>query len=299
MPLALNLSQLSSRAIRLASSDGGIRRIATNATASRDEPEEGITSIYNAVEKFGKSLMSFAWNALTAFFKLDWGKLWQSVVGGVRFLLNFNINMDDTAIADQIKQAEIGLAAAKGSLAGQSLGYAICGLVPAATIAVFNEPLALYMLKELGEEAADEIASSLANLVSLQIQQAARVGFLTLFKNYRSLARGAAIGFANLLVRAGVLTQESVNQANKERNKPWSIASALESSIESIKDPAAQAYAEEFWDELTDSCIEAGYIVANSADSYFAQQKMANESVFGTERVIEIQPVRNANEENS
>lgn len=298
MAATLNLANLASRTIRKAATDGkGIRRIAINATASKDKEEGGIGGIYNAVEKFGRSLMSFAFNAIKGIFSFSWAKLWQQVVGGVRFLLNFDINITDTAINDQIKQAEVALAAAKGSLAGQSLGFAICGLVPAATVAVFNEPLALYMLEELGEEAADEIAGSLATLVTLQIQQAARKVAFSFFKNHRSLCRGAAIGFANLLVRAGILTQESVDKANKERNKPWSIASALEASIDSIKDPEAQAYAEEFWDEFGDSCVEAGYIIANSADSYFAMQKMANKSQFGSERIIEIQPIRDPDEE--
>lgn len=299
MPLALNLTDLGSRAVRLASASGGIRRIAVNATASRDEPGGGITSLYSAVEKFGQSLMSFAFNALQAFFTLDWGKLWQYVIGGVRYLLNFNINMDTATIDAQIQQAEIALAGAKGALIGQSLGFAICGIIPAATIAVFNQPLALYMMKELGEEAAEEIAASLGNLISLQIQQGAKMGFLALFKNHKDLVRGAAIGFANLLVRAGVITQESVDKATAERNKPWSIASSLEASIESIEDPVDQAYAEELWEELADSCIEAGYIIANSADGYFAQQRMANEAVLGTERIVEIQPVRNADEANN
>lgn len=299
MPLAINLSNLSSRAIRAASTSGGVRRIAVNATASQDREEGGLGAIYNAIEKFGRSLMSFAFNSLKGLFTFSWAKLWQAVVGGVRYLLNFNINMNDDQIEAQIKRAEIALAASKGALVGQSLGFAVCGIVPTATIAVFNEPLALYMLKELGEEGAEEIAASLANLVTLQIQQSARKGFLALFKNHRSLVRGAAIGFANMLVRVGVLDQASVDKANQERNKPWSIASALEDSIESIKDPAEQAYVEEFWEEFGDSCIEAGYILASSADSYFAQQRMANESIFGTERVIEIQPVRNADEDDS
>lgn len=218
--------------------------------------------------------------------------MWAQVTSAVRYALNFNINISDAEIDQQIKQAEIALAAARGSLAGQSLGYAICGILPTATIAVFNEPLALYMIKEVGEEAIEDISASLANLVSLQLQQYVRKGFFQLFKNYKSLFRGAAIGFANILVRAGILTQESVDKANKERSKPWSIASALEESIESIEDPIAQAYAEEFWDEFGESCIEAGYIVANSADSYFAMQKMLNASMLGEEKLIEIQPIR-------
>lgn len=295
MPLTLNLSNLSSRVARVASvGNAGVRRIAVNATASRDRQEEGLLGIYNAVEKFGRSLMSFAFNALKSLLTLDWKKLWEKVVGGVQFLLNFDWNTTDAQLDAQIKQAEIALAAAKGSLAGQSLGFAICGFAPAITTAVFNEPLGLYMMKELGEEAAEEIAGSLARLVSLQTQLAAKRAFFTIFKNYRTLLRGAALGIAQGLVFAGVLTQESVDKANKKRNEPWSFASALEESIDSIKDPEEQAYWEEFWEELGDSCIEAGFIIANSADSYFAMQKMANESTFGKDKTIEITLNRDA-----
>lgn len=296
MGLTLNISNLSSRATRLASTGGvGIRRIAAIATTDNDD-EGVITSVYNAVERFGQSLMRNALNILVGIFTFSWAKLWASATSAVRFLLNFNFNATDTQLDEQIKQAEIALAAAKGSLAGQSLGSAICGFLPTATIAVFNEPLALYMLKELGEEAAEEIAASLANLVTLQIQQGARQAFTALFKNYRTLFRGAAIGFAQGLVNVGVLTQDSVDKANKERNKPWSIAGALEESVESIEDPALKAYTEELWDEFGESCIEAGFIIANSADSYYAQQRMANEAIFGSEHTVEIELSRNSSD---
>jgi hypothetical protein len=296
MALTLNLSDLSSRATRLASTSGaGVRRIA--ALATTDDNDDGVvTSVYNAVTKFGTSLLK---NALTLFgsvLTFSFTKLWSTIVSAVRFVLNFNFNVTDTELDAQVKAAEIALAAARGSLAGQSLGFAVCGLIPSATIAVFNQPLALYMLKELGEEAADEISSSLTTLVTLQIQQASRQIFANLFKNYRTLFRGAAIGFAQGLVNIGVITQDSVDKANKERNKPWSIAGALEESIESIEDPALQSYAEELWEEFGESCIEAGFIIANSADSFYAQQRIANESFFGSEHTVEIELSRNPNE---
>ena len=298
MPLTLNLSALSSRATRLASAGNtGIRRIAALATSSEEDDEGILSSVYNAVEKFGQSLMRKALTILGGIFTFSWSKFWASLTSSVRFILNFNFNTTDAQIDQQIKQAEISLAATKGSLVGQSLGFAICGFLPAATIAVFNEPLALYMLKELGEEAADEIATSLGNLVTLQIQQAARQTFYALFKNYRTLFRGAAITFAQGLAGIGILTQDSVDKANKNRNQPWTIAGALEESIESIKDPALQAYAESLWEEFGESCVEAGFIIANSADSYYAQQRIANESMFGSEHTVEIELSRNPNED--
>jgi hypothetical protein len=297
MVLALSLKDLPSRAARVvAVGNEGVRRIAVNATSNKEDGNGDVFSIYNGIEKFGQSLMRFAFARIADFFRIDWRKVWQQVTTGVRFLLNFDINTTDKQIDEQIKQAEIALAATKGSLAGQSLGFAICGLLPTATIAVFNEPLALYIVKELGEEAIEDISGTLATLVQLQIQQNSRKAFFNIFKNHRDIVRALLIGVAQVGVFFGQISQEQVDKANKERNKPWSIAKALEESIDEIKDPIDRAYAEELWDELGESCIEAGYIVANSADSYYALQKMANQNMLGTERIIEIQPVRNPDE---
>lgn len=294
MALTLNIGSLASRVTRLAATGNqSVRRIAVNASATESDGDGGFLNIFDSALKFGSSLLGSVFNLIGGAFKFSWSALWGTVTKTALFLINFNWNISDTAIDEQIKQADIALAAARGSLAGQSLGFAICGLIPAATIAVFNEPLGLYMMKELGEEAADEIAGSLATLVQLQLQQTVRRGFFALFKNYRTLFRGAAIGFATALKSAGILSQSSIDKATTNRNKPWSIAIALEDTVDSITDPSQQAYAEEFWDEFQDSCIEAGFIVANSADSYFAMQKMSNESLLGSERIVEIQPIRN------
>lgn len=295
MSLAIVLTSLRSRAIRIASVDtSGIRRIATHATSAKNQGGGFLANIYNGIEKFGQSLMKSTMNALGAALSFSWTKLWASIVSGGLFLMNFNWNITDKQLDDQIKQAEIGLAAARGRLAGQSLGYSICGMLPSLTIAVFNEPLGFSMMKELGEEASEEIAASLTQVVSLQLKIQAQRGFASLFKNYRTLLRGAAIGFAQVLVNNGVLTQESVDKANKNRNEPWTFAGAMDDSIESIKDPAEQAYAEEFWDEFQDSCIDAGFIIAGAADAYFAQQRLANQGFFGDDRVVEIDLNRDA-----
>lgn len=295
MALTLSLNDLPSRAARVtAVGRAGIRRIAVNATSNKDDGAGGVFSIYNGIEKFGRSLMSFALNRIGQFFNnIDWKSLWGQVTQTVRFILNFNINQTDAQLDEQVKQAEIAIAATRGRLKGQSLGFAICGILPAATIAVLNEPLALYMIKELGEEAIDEISGTLATLVQLQIQQGARKGFYNLFKNHRDLIRAALIGTARVGAFLGFLTQESVDKANKERDKPWSIAMSLEESVDSIEDPLVKAEAEAFWDEFGDACIEAGYVVASSADSFYAMQKLANQNILGTERIIEIQPIRN------
>lgn len=292
MPLTIALSSLASRTARTAATGGvGIRRIAVNATKTFDD-DDGLSSVWDGLARFGGSLLRGVANVFSGIASFSWTKVWSLIVSGGLFIINFNWNITDQQLSDQIKQAETALAGARGALAGATLGYAICGIIPTATLAVFNEAMALYALKELGEEAAEEIAGLAANLIRLQLQQMLKQGFAALYKNLRHILRPAALGVAQLLVNAGILTQDSVNKANKNRKEPWSFASALEDSIESIKDPAQQAYAEEFWEELGEACIEAGYIVAGSIDAYLAQQKISNESILGTERTVEIQTSR-------
>lgn len=290
----ISLTALRSRASRelATGSPGGIRKFGLNLIKTTNPETQNPTTFWGGLKRFSDSLL----NGLTAFadgiLSFNLSGLWSAVVTTGLKIVNFNWNVTDAQLDQRIKQAEIAINGAYGGLIGGTLGYAICGLIPTATIAVFNEALALHVLEELGEEAAEEIAAKTATWLQLVFKQYIDKGFVNLYKNYRSVLRPAALSVAQLLVRAGILTQESVDEANKNRNKPWSFHSALESSIESIQDPAQQAYAEEFWEELTESCIEAGYIVAAGIDSYFAKARIANSNILGRERVVEIQPIR-------
>lgn len=294
MTLSLSLDNLTSRQVRNGIVGfGGVRRLAVNATTTHEAEEGGLLGVYNAINKFGNSLMVGTLKLLWQGASFSWAAFWGATVQAYHYIQNFNWNATDAQLDQQIKDAEIALRGAQGSLAGQSLGFAVCGLIPTATIAVFNEPLALHMMSELGEEAAEEIAQSLASLVRLQISATARRGFIALFKNHRSLLRSAVRGFAQGLVSVGIFTQEAVDKMEKKRNEPWTLAEAMDDSIDSIKDPGDRAYAENFWDEFEDSCIEAGFIIAGAADGYFAQTKAATQSVLGREHIIEIEPIRN------
>lgn len=288
MTITLELGKLASRVARKAvAGNSGVRRIAVSGIASRGEGTL-LETVYNAVEKFGQSLMQSTLGFLGNLFQLSFTNLWSLTVSAGLFLANFNWNATDEQLDQQIKQAEIALAGARGALKGGTLGWVICGVTPAAAIAVFNQPLALYVLKNVGEEAAEEIAGYAANFINLTLQKTVKSAFIEIYKNYRSILRPAALGVAQLLVNAGVLSQDVVDKANKNRNEPWTFAGALEDTIDEIKDPIQQAEAEEFWEELGEACIEAGYVVAGSLDSYFAQQKLANENILGNERTIEI-----------
>lgn len=297
MVLTLVLSALKSRQVRSAIGSAGVRRFAANAVTNVDDAEKGTTNkIFQGFSRFGNSLLKELQQRFGRKAEINFSTLWAKTHQSVQFLLTFNWNITDKQLDEQIKQGVIAIAGQAGTLAGGALGYLLCGAVPGAALLAVNEPLAIHALAELGEEAADEIADNIAGLVNAIAQQAMRYTFATIYKNFRHVLRPAALKIAQQMVDIGVLDQESIDKANKNKNEPWSFAEALDDTVERIKDPIKQAYVENFWDELGDACIEAGYVVANAVDSFYAQQRIANDMFFGKERTVEILLNRDADE---
>lgn len=291
MALSIALSSLASRVTRTASTGGsGIRRFASNASRAIQEAQEGeATNFWDGLKRFGASILANI-NWQPPWVKFTVSGLAGLFTNGVQQILNFNFNSTNAQLDEQLKQQEIAIAAAEGALRGQFVGRLVCGIAPTAVLATFNEALALHVLMNVGEEAAEEIASAASNLIQLTLRKTINTAFVNIFKNYRGLLRGAAIGFGRLLQSFGFLDQESVDKANKQRDKPWSIHSALEDSIDRIEDPVQKARTEEFWDEFGEACIESGYIIAGSIDSYLMQQRAGDNAAAANDHTVIISP---------
>lgn len=161
----------------------------------------------------------------------------------------------------------------------------------------FNKPLALYILKEVGEEGLEEFASNLAVLIRQSSIGLTQWLALTAFKNIRRFIKEAAKNPDSAISKVGNLIfgskfENMVKSWGEEGSKPWSFALAFEEWIESIENPYLQEFTEEFFDEAFDACQEAIFVVAASAESFLMQQRLANEQILGPERVVEILPDR-------
>lgn len=292
MGIILSISSFASRVERkIAAGESGIRRFAQTGTVTRQARSGGEETFWDGLSRFGASLFTaVTWKPPWLNFSIT--GLWQKAVATYQFIFNFNINATDKQLEDQIKAAEIALAGARGALKGTTLGYLVCGIAPTATIAVVNEPLALYLLAKVGEEAAEEIASKAAALINLQNQKNAQTAFYHFFKNNRAIIRNAILGSAKVLQFFRVpIDDEAIEKANKQRDQPWSLANAMDESIERIADPSQRAETEEFWEEFGEACIEAGYIVAGGLDSWILQQRVERGSdAPADEDVIIINP---------
>lgn len=290
MSIVVRISALASRIERRAiAGQTGIRRFAENGIIPRPTGSGGTANFWDGLARFGASLLAnLTWKP--PWMNINFAALWAKAVQGYNFAFNFDINITDKQIDEQMKQAEIALAAARGAAKGATLGYLVCGIIPTATIAVFNEAAALYVLKNVGEEAAEEIAGHIATLSRLQFQQTMNKTFYTFFKNNRTLVRNAILGSAKLLQFFRVpIDDEEIAKANQKRNQPWSLALAMDETIEKISDPVIRIETEETWEEFGEACIEIGYVVANSLDAWMLESN-ASQPPPDDEDVIIINP---------
>ncbi|NER49237.1 MAG: hypothetical protein F6J92_21585 [Symploca sp. SIO1A3] len=267
MTLTIIRANLSSRVKR---SEIGPRTYDVYGQIQEPESDGFIQKIISVIGKVVGFLFKKVWQLLVAGFRFSWSALWGGIVSTTQFLWRFNWNISEKEIQNQMKNSLTQLAGTLGGTLGNSLGWLVCGALPGTLIFSFNEALGLYVLENVGEEALEELASNIAQLVRLSFGLAARGAFYYLFIKARKAFYG-----------------------DKPRSKkPWSFASSVEERVENIDNQIVEQFVEEFLEEFSESCIEAGYVVANTLDAWNAQQKMAQKSLLGPERTVEVQFTR-------
>lgn len=291
MALSFTLDDLNSRSARntATGADNGVRRFAMSALQESSGGSGGlIQKLWNGFLRFGSSLLTKVWTTLSVALSFSWTLLWSVVVSVSQYIWNFNWNLTEEESNQQIQSLFNNLAGSAGTTLGNAVGWLACGAIPGMIIASFNEPLGMYVLKNVGEEAAEEIAANLANLIRQIAIQGSQVLLTWMYTQVRKLWRKEDSVLRQEMIEAGKFNKADIDKAVADRNKPWSFASAHESAIEAIPNEALKSFVENFFEEMADACIEAGYVVAGSVDSYMAQAKVANQGILGAERTVEI-----------
>lgn len=287
MPISLSKSALPSRAIRNAI---GLRSFTPSLSQSQGSGN-AIQWIVGGAFRLGRFLLS----SLFSFASFTLSSLWGLIVQAVNFTWTFNWNASDADLDRQARAQWDSLGGLLGGLAGNAFGWFACGILPGVSIFSFNKAMALYVLKEVGEEALEELAANVANVTRTIFRNLARNAFSWAFKNFRRWMKEPGNQFAKALF--GDRYDQVMREWGKQGGPSWSFASALEDRIEKIPNKFLQQFLEEFLEESWDACVEAGFVVANSVESYLAMQRQSVGSVLGPERVIEVVPDREAEDE--
>ncbi|MEQ8753246.1 MAG: hypothetical protein RID09_06975 [Coleofasciculus sp. G1-WW12-02] len=265
-----NLDNLPSREIRqiVTGAIHGIRQVDDFLIETEDaEKEDGglIPGIINGLFRFGKMLFEKVFPAIGNFIEWTLSGLWGLIVSGTQTLWNFNWNVTNEELQQQIDAANVALAGTLGETIGTTSGQLVCGVLPGSLLLKFNQSLGLYALKEVGEEILDELASNLATLVTLTGQQLARVSFSFLFQKVRDKFF-----------------------PNRGESEPWSFAIAWENFVDEIDNERLQEFVESLFEGATEACANIGYILWGGVDNWLVQSRL-QPNPLGTESLIELQ----------
>lgn len=211
-------------------------------------------------------LFGVAANFLPVPIKLMLPQIMSFITSNAMMLLNFNIQASDQEL-DAQNSRFVGLAGQAGSVLGQSLGWLACGIAPTAGLAIYNPAQASLVLKEVGEEAIEEISGELMALARTAQRQLQRAAFGQAFKMARAALKDPKNPLYPMLVQK--FGKKTIDDWGKPGNKPWTINNAVEEYIETYKSPEIQAFLEEAWEEFQDGCMEASLTFATAYSTQF------------------------------
>lgn len=285
-------SSLSSELVRSDIGRAGVR-VFKAALQTKEESQGGniLTWVWNAGKQF-VGLLGEAFKLIGTSFTALWGL----IVASVQFIWNFNWNITDKELDQQLQNSFNVITSMLGGTLGNAFGYLACGVLPGAAIFSFNEPLGAYVLANVAEEFAEELIANINVLIRYCFISGVQALFMWAFKNVRKLIR-SNVAFVQAVF--GDKAARAVQAWGQPNSKPWSFAKALDDKVESIPNKAVQDFIEEFLEEAWEGCVEAGYVVANSLDSYIAQQRLASQQqlILGRQRYLEVQPDRSNDRE--
>lgn len=186
------------------------------------------------------------------------GWVYTNFVRATSFLWNFNWNLSDKELSKQQEQLLNQLYGLTGAAMGQVLGTTLCGAGAGLFAVQFNPIMAVHIGKELGQEALEEVLSAVWALAEGTKRIVTGWVFRESFKQIRRFVKWVASklpgGGPNFLKKWG-----------DEGRQPWVFSQKFEDAIESIPNQQIRQFAENFFDELFDSCGEIILVTGNIA----------------------------------
>lgn len=314
MPLTIDASSLASRAVRASI---GSRKISTSLASPQKDDSGGIVSwIMGGVTRFLGWALAGVWDLIKRFVSWSFSAIWGLCVNTFQFVWSFDWNQSDAQLDQYIQNQYQQLTVQAAGGLGQAMGWLVCGALPGAVLFTFNEALGAHVLKEVGEEAMEELVPVIGGLIRATLRTLGRQALVGTYKRLRSWLVGNSsmytipddelkrklnkdffdTGQYETPEQAAAAAQPELEKRMRIREaakqgferKPWSFQKKFEEWREENFPPEWQDAIEEFVEEFSDACIEAGYVVAGSLDSYYAQSKIMAPAIVGNQQIVMI-----------
>jgi hypothetical protein len=221
----------------------------------------------------GKRLTGFVLGGLARAGGLLLGTLVRWAITSVIQLATFNWNAADSEIRGWINGNNLAIAQSLGSLVGGGgVWLTTIGIATAASLKfpVLGGKVAL----ALAEEGGEEIRGYLTSFIQSSAQALSQNALLWSYLQSRRALRSAA----------------GMPPEVKQGAEPWIFAEQVENWAESIGGEWLRTFVENALEEAGEAAIEAGFVISYALDDYYASAKLAQQSSFGEERTVKLQP---------
>lgn len=206
--------------------------------------------------------------------------LFTFVITTIQVLWTFDWLKSDEDIDKEVKQAFDNLYGLTGGLLGKSLGYLVCGALPGTVQFAFNKSVGAAIFDNLGEEAKQELSAQLAALARATFRAFMNAYIGKQFKSARRYLKKKPDHPISKAVRKEI-GEKAFKRWGEKQDEQFTLAKKLEKRVDRIKDPNLKKFTEQFLEEFSEGCIEAGYIVVNTVESAMATQAMMNKRKAG------------------
>lgn len=195
----------------------------------------------------------------------------------IRTLINFNFDVTDASIDQQVKSSFSQFYGSVGEFLGKSIGYAVCGALPGSLLFCVSPSVARVVFSDLSSEVRDELYEELAAMGNAVFATVGRAAALLAFKSARKWVKKPGSPFHNAIKNA--LGEERFQKWGDAKQENWSIAHQVEEQIEDIDDPNLQNFAEEAWEGFIEGCDEGLTLVNTSLQAQISAMILKNKKL--------------------
>jgi hypothetical protein len=199
----------------------------------------------------------------------------------IPFAFRFDWNISDKKIAAAMKTQLDAMYEPFGEFLGSALGFFVCGALPGALAFAFSPAVAYLILKEVGEEAYEELMPQAANLARMAAKSYANALALQAFGSARKWIKRPGTPFHNVF--KDLLGEKNLKRWGEQDDAPFILNNIIEERIEKIDEnnkslTNLKNFTEGAWEGFTEGCGEGSNIVRNGLTDQLALAKLARGS---------------------
>lgn len=214
--------------------------------------------------------------------------LFGAIVNTTNYVINFNINQSDDELLKKIEEQIKGFYGLLGGAVGSATGFLMCGALPGTLAFAFNPGVAAVAMAELDDEARSEVYGQAANIGRLTLQTLINAELSRQFMNKRRyLKRNISHPVSRLIQMA--MGKKDFEKWGESNQPSFTIKeNIIDKNIENIKDDGWKQFVENFVENFSESCVESGFIIANTIDSQIAANILAQRQIIGNPTDVSI-----------